>query len=127
MPVRAPIIPAIMLVSEKHLLFQKYAGILGARLHTGRVRVQLINEEGEFCNDLAQNSKCLPTHIMWGVMYSGRRFSLYVGVPNLVEPCLLMIKEISFTGTQPLGLDKSNPLYIVGLDKSNPHLWSVMI
>ena len=60
-----------------------------------------------------------------------------------------MIKEISFTGTQPLGmdksnplyivgldksnplyivgLDKSNPLYIVGLDKSNPHLWSVMI
>ena len=47
-----------------------------------------------------------------------------------------MIKEISFTGTQPLGmdksnplyivgLDKSNPLYIVGLDKSNPHLWAL--
>ena len=31
-----------------------------------------------------------------------------------------MIKEISFTGTQPLGMDKSNPLYIVDLDKSNP-------
>ena len=52
---------------------------------------------------------------------------MYVGVPNLVEPCLLMVKEISFTGTQPLGLDKNNPLYIVGLDKSNHHLWSVMI
>ena len=37
-----------------------------------------------------------------------------------------MIKEISFTGTQ-LGMDKSNPLYIVGLDKSNPHLCPVMI
>ena len=35
-----------------------------------------------------------------------------------------MIKEISFTG---LGMDKSNPLYIVDLDKSNPHLWPVMI
>ena len=38
------------------------------QIHTGRVRVQLINEEGEFCSDLAQNSKCLPTHVMWGVM-----------------------------------------------------------
>ena len=33
------------------------------QIHTGRVRVQLINEEGEFFNDLAQNSKCLPTHV----------------------------------------------------------------
>ena len=28
---------------------------------------------------------------------------MYIGVPNLVEPCSLMIKEISFTG---LGMDK---------------------
>ena len=40
------------------------------QIHTGRVRVQLINEEGEFCSDLAQNSECLPTHVMWGVMCS---------------------------------------------------------
>ena len=33
------------------------------QIHTGSVRVQLINEEGEFFNDLAQNSKCLPTHM----------------------------------------------------------------
>ena len=62
------------------------------QIHTGRVRVQLINEEGEFCNDLhvAQNS-CL--HTLCGESCNhGRRFSLYVGVPNLVEPCLLVIK-----------------------------------
>ena len=31
------------------------------QIHTGRVRVQLINDEGEFFNDLAQNSVCLHT------------------------------------------------------------------
>ena len=31
------------------------------QIHTGRVRVQLINEEREFFNDLAQNSVCLHT------------------------------------------------------------------
>ena len=27
------------------------------QIHSGRVRVQLVNEEGQFCNDLAQNSE----------------------------------------------------------------------
>ena len=27
------------------------------QLHSGRVRVQMVNKEGEFCNELAQNSK----------------------------------------------------------------------